>query len=68
MKAETARLLRAVLRLVEDDVRELAECVAEVDSREAEHYRERIAIGFALERRVAALERTFGTDNHSRRV
>lgn len=38
MKAETARLLRAVLRLIETDVRELSDAVVEIDEREAAHY------------------------------
>lgn len=52
MKAETARLLRAVLRLVEDDVRDIAESVVEIDEREANH----AAYAFALGDRVTALE------------
>lgn len=38
MKRETARLLRAVLRLIEDDLREVADSVVEIDQREAAHY------------------------------
>lgn len=52
MKAETARLLRAVLRLVEDDVRELADCVVEIDEREADHYAYAVKLG----ERVTELE------------
>lgn len=40
MKREVAGLLRAVLRLVEEDVRELAEAVVEIDEREADHWQE----------------------------
>lgn len=39
VKSETARLLRAVLRLVEDDVKAVADSVVEIDEREAAHYR-----------------------------
>lgn len=37
MKAEVARLLRGVIRLIEDDVRELADCMVEIDERESHH-------------------------------
>lgn len=43
MKAETARLLRAVLRLIEDDVSEWKDAVVEIDEREAAHW-QRIAV------------------------
>lgn len=40
MRNETARLLRAVLQLVEKDVRELADTMVEIDEREAAHFAE----------------------------
>ena len=40
MKRSTARLLRGVLRLMEDDLRDVADSVVEVDEREAKHYGE----------------------------
>lgn len=40
MRNETARLLRAVLRLVENDVAELQDTVVQIDEREAAHYGE----------------------------
>lgn len=58
MKAATAKLLRAVIRLVEDDVRELADTVVEIDEREAAHF------GFIMAR-VELLE---DNQRHSRRV
>lgn len=52
MKGNTARVLRGVLRLIEDDVRELTDAVVQIDEREAKHYGERRA----LEQHVKHLE------------
>lgn len=68
MKAETARLLRAVLRLVEDDVRDLSECVAEIDDREADHHAYTVRLGervTALEFRLMRAGVPGENDNHS---
>jgi hypothetical protein len=35
MKRQTARVLRGVLRLIEDDLREIADSVVQIDEREA---------------------------------
>lgn len=53
MKRETARLLRAVLRLIETDVRELSDTVVEIDEREAEH-------SASLRTRLDAIEHELG--------
>lgn len=68
MRAETAKLLRAVVRLVEDDVRDIAESVVEIDEREAAHSLAQREQTFGLERRIAALEQTLVSFNPSRRV
>jgi hypothetical protein len=53
VKRETARLLRAVLRLIEDDVRDISDAVVEIDQREAEHYRDHSERLTVLEHRLA---------------
>lgn len=82
MKRETARLLRGVLRLIEADVREIADSVVEIDEREAAHYghlesRVRLLEDVArdtrddvydLQRRTSSLDNLRPDGSHSRRV
>lgn len=56
MKRDVARLLRAVLRLVEDDVRELTETMVEIDEREAANNANARLFAMATRQRVIDLE------------
>lgn len=69
MKAETARLLRAVLRLIEDDVREIADSVVEIDERSASHHARITDLENRLQVHMdVSLPHLRAADNHSRKV
>ena len=76
MKRQTARLLRGVIRLIEDDLRECADSVVEIDEREAAHYRDTLERLDACEAWIGTLAQRAGytlpvlrpTSIHSRKV